>query len=62
HRFWKTGKSVQDLPESVFKTYQNGCSRVTRIGVQVVPEYALPVFVTAQKRFNQLWRLIEAPK
>ncbi|WP_345196131.1 hypothetical protein, partial [Kistimonas scapharcae] len=26
--------------ESVFKTYQNGCSRVTRIGVQVVPEYA----------------------
>ncbi|OQX38128.1 MAG: hypothetical protein B0D91_04885, partial [Oceanospirillales bacterium LUC14_002_19_P2] len=40
HRFWKTGKSVQDLPESVFKTYQNGCSRVTRIGVQVVPEYA----------------------
>ncbi|WP_345195817.1 hypothetical protein, partial [Kistimonas scapharcae] len=28
-------------PESVFKTYQNGCSRVTRIGVQVVPEYAI---------------------
>ncbi|WP_345194511.1 GNAT family N-acetyltransferase, partial [Kistimonas scapharcae] len=28
--------------ESVFKTYQNGCSRVTRIGVQVVPEYATP--------------------
>ncbi|WP_345193446.1 hypothetical protein, partial [Kistimonas scapharcae] len=41
--------------ESVFKTYQNGCSRVTRIGVQVVPEYA-PISRSLQQ---QAWRAVE---
>lgn len=37
----KKPKSVHDKPEWVFTFVQNRCSRSTRMGVHVGPEYAL---------------------